>query len=309
MALGTGCQAPLDPLRVGTNVWLGYEPLHRARARGELPARVQLIEFPSSSEVIKSLRNGAIDCAGLTLDEALYVAQFDEDLFVLLVLDVSNGADVLLGGPAVRSLAELRGRRVGVETTALGAFFLSRALSKAGLAPGEVSVVPLEVHEHEGSFSAGKVDALITFEPVRSRLLQGGATVLFDSRETPGEIVDVLVVRRRYLTRNDGRNIPLARDLVAAWHSALLLIQAQPEAAAREMAPRLGLEPGQVLTAMGLLAFGTATQNELLLGGAKPPLAQTAQRLMALMLEQRLLTRSSALEPLFDPALRARVLP
>lgn len=42
-------------------------------------------------------------------------------LQVALICDVSAGADVLLAPPAIANLAALRGRRIGVESTALGA--------------------------------------------------------------------------------------------------------------------------------------------------------------------------------------------
>jgi ABC-type nitrate/sulfonate/bicarbonate transport system substrate-binding protein len=51
-----------------------------------------------------------------------------------------------------------------------------------------------------GSLAAGVVDALVTFEPHRARLLAGGARLLFDSSQIPGEIrpraLDAAYVRR-----------------------------------------------------------------------------------------------------------------
>src|SRR6185503_11312983 len=43
-----GCvRAPEPALRIGTNVWIGGEPLYLARELGELkPEAVQLVEYP-----------------------------------------------------------------------------------------------------------------------------------------------------------------------------------------------------------------------------------------------------------------------
>lgn len=62
------------PLRIGTNTWLGYEPLYLAREKGYIDAgAVKLIEFTSNSESISAFRNNAIEAACLTFDEALAV--------------------------------------------------------------------------------------------------------------------------------------------------------------------------------------------------------------------------------------------
>ena len=63
---------PAPPLRIGTNVWTGSEPLYLARDLGYLdPRTVQLVEYPSASEVLRAFRNQAIDGAVISLDEVL----------------------------------------------------------------------------------------------------------------------------------------------------------------------------------------------------------------------------------------------
>lgn len=111
---------PKPPLRIGTHVWPGYEPLYLARNRGFLDDNeVQLVEYPSASEVIRAFRNRAIDGATLTLDEVLLLAQDGLDPRVVLVTDISHGGDVILGRPGMKNLASLQGRRIGVENNAL----------------------------------------------------------------------------------------------------------------------------------------------------------------------------------------------
>jgi len=46
-----GCvRLPEPVLRIGTNVWIGSEPLYLARDLGRLdPGTVQLVEYPSAS--------------------------------------------------------------------------------------------------------------------------------------------------------------------------------------------------------------------------------------------------------------------
>ena len=65
-----GCmRQPETALRIGTNVWIGGEPLYLARELGRFdPAVVQLVEYPSASEVMRAYRNQAIDGMVISLD-------------------------------------------------------------------------------------------------------------------------------------------------------------------------------------------------------------------------------------------------
>ncbi|MCW9015004.1 MAG: ABC transporter substrate-binding protein [Gammaproteobacteria bacterium] len=121
-------------LRIGTNVWPGYEPLYLARHLGYLEGQnIRLVEYSSASQVIRSYRNDLIDAAAMTLDEALLLLDQGYHPKVVLVMDVSDGADVIIGKPDIREFKDLINKKVGVENTALGAFFLARALEKHGM--------------------------------------------------------------------------------------------------------------------------------------------------------------------------------
>lgn len=76
-----GCSPPQEPLRLGTNLWLGYEPIYVAREKGWLQEdQVRILEFSSSTDVMRGLRAGTLDAGALTLDEALLLAAHVPDL-------------------------------------------------------------------------------------------------------------------------------------------------------------------------------------------------------------------------------------
>ena len=127
--LGGCMHEPEPPLRIGTNVWIGSEPLYLARELGYLDREaIQLVEYPSASEVSRAFRNQAIDGMVVSLDE-LFVLATDELLpRIVLIVDVSDGADVVVGRSGMRAMKDLRGKRVAVESGALGAFVMSLSL-------------------------------------------------------------------------------------------------------------------------------------------------------------------------------------
>ena len=200
-----GCAREPEPaLRIGTNVWIGSEPLYLARELGHLnPKAVQLVEYPSASEVLRAFRNEAIDGMVISLDELFGLAVDGLQPRVILVVDVSHGADVVVGRPGMRTMKDLRGKRVAVESGALGAFVLSRALALNGMQAGDVAVVHLESNEQPGAFEKGQVDGAVTFDPYRTQLLKAGASTLFDSTQIPGRPM-----------KNNGQRMPASDSVI-----------------------------------------------------------------------------------------------
>jgi NitT/TauT family transport system substrate-binding protein len=273
LARGVVWHAPVEPLRLGTSIWLGYEPLHVADAAGRLPPGLRLVELVSATQVTRAWRNGEIDAATVTLDEALRLAAEAGDVELVLVTDVSEGGDAIVGSPAITDFAALRGRRVGVERSATGAVLLARALQQRGLPADAVTTVPMTVNELEDALLQGQIDAAVAYEPVVSRLRARGGRVLFTSLEMPGEIVDVIVVRRDlHLTRDDATAL-----LRTAWFDAVDLCRADPAAFAAVAGRRLGGVDVDVADLKGLRVPDRGESDRLVTGGLREPARRLAR--------------------------------
>lgn len=286
----------VQPMRIAMNVWPGYEPLFLARHDGRLPeSDYRLVEFSNAAEVGRAFRNGSVEAACLTLDEVFYLVQAGADPVIVLVMDDSNGGDAVLARPGIRSLADLRGRRVGVEVNAVETYTLTRALQQAGLELKDVVVVQLPNEKHISAFQSGEIDAVVTFEPVRSRLLALGAVDIFNSKQIPGEIVDVLVVQRAYVQAHPERIAGLRR----IWFEALTRIVSAPRETAAIMARRQQMSPESFLGALSGLHFPDRDDNRALLSGPAPQLLAPAKKLKTVMRDAGLLSADVPLETLF----------
>jgi len=295
-----GCmRAPEPALRIGTNVWIGSEPLYLARELGRLdPAAVQLVEYPSASEVLRAFRNQAIDGMVISLDELFGLAADGFTPRIVLVADVSHGADVVVGRRGMRTMKDLKGKSVAVESSALGAFVLSRALAISGMQASDVNVVHLESNEQPSAFEKGQVDAAVTFDPYRTQFLQAGAQTLFDSTQMPGEIVDLVAVRDTAIAQRPEK----VRALLAGWFAAIDYLDRDPKDAARRMGIRQQTTGEQFLETLKGLHIPSRDENLRMLGGATPELAVTGRRLSALMVEAKLLPVAPPVEALLAPA-------
>jgi len=294
-----GCmRQPESALRIGTNVWIGSEPLYLARELGRLDSTaVQLVEYPSASEVLRAFRNQAIDGMVISLDELFELAADGFQPRIILVVDVSHGADVVVGRRGMRTMHDLKGRSVAVESSALGAFVLSRALALSGMQASDVNVVHLESNEQPDAFEKGQVDGAVTFDPYRAQFLRAGATTLFDSTRIPGEIVDLLAVRADVVDKQPNA----VRGLLAGWFDAIDYVNRQPQDAARRMGIRQQTSGEQFLEAQKGLHVPSREENLRMLGGPTPELAVTGRRLMSLMVDAKLLRSELEIEGLLAP--------
>ena len=303
----SGCvREPESALRIGTNVWIGSEPLYLARELGYLnPKAVQLVEYPSASEVLRAFRNQAIDGMVISLDELFGLAVDGLQPRVILVVDVSHGADAVVGRRGMQTMKDLKDKRVAVEGGALGAFVLSRALALNGMRASDVKVVHLESNEQPDAFEKGRIDAAVTFDPYRDRFLRDGANTLFDSTQIPGEIVDLVAVRSTVLEQQP----KAVQALLTGWLKAIDYLKREPKDAARRMGIRQQTSGEEFLKTLQGLHIPSREENLKMLGGEKPELAVAGRRLMALMLEAKLLRTELKIEEVLAPAPLANLRP
>ncbi|CCE22826.1 ABC transporter substrate-binding protein [Methylotuvimicrobium alcaliphilum] len=287
-------------IAIAAHAWPGYEFLFLAQREKWLDSSlVDLMETTSATESLSALIEGKIDGAALTLDEVLTTRASGLPLTVVLVFNISAGADMLLARPYIVKSADLKGQRIGFEKGTVGSLLLHKALDAAGLSMAEITAVPLTIDAHFQAWQQQKVDALVTYDPIASRLLREGATKLFDSRKIPDTILDVLAFRT---DRLDFSRAPAIRHLVSAHLKALEHLTKNPQDAAYRMAPRFKLSPAQVLGTYKGLVIPDRSNNRRLLEGSSPILLDSARNLSIFMYESGKLPHENDLTDLIDPS-------
>ncbi len=302
----TGCaEAPQPALRVGVNPWVGYDPLVLAGERRLFdPARVRVVELSSNTESKRALRNGLVDGAALTLDEALRLADAGMDLKIIAVLDISQGADAVLAREGIHAPADLKGKTIALEKTAVGALVLDRLLRAGGLSRDDVRLIHVESAQHGSSLTNGRADAVITFEPMKSWLVARGFPVIFDSRAMPGEIVDILVARAGTLESHMAEWV----ELLAGWERARRALLAD-ESAAAQLAPGADLTPEEYRATLAGLTLSSLKDSVRLLSGPSPELTRAGEGIAETLYRLELIRRPPDWGALLDarPAARASI--
>lgn len=198
-AMALACSQPKEPLRVGVNPWPGYAFLYLAEEQGYFEAEgvpVHLVEFTSLEDARRAYERGHLDALGTTIVDVVQARQHqDRSLQVVRVVDYSTGGDVIALRPGLRRFADLRGKRVAVEPASLGAYLLARASEHMGIKVDEFEWVALGQVHMAAALEKGEVDAVVTYPPFSGRIAaMAGTTIAFDSRQIPGEVVDVIAV-------------------------------------------------------------------------------------------------------------------
>lgn len=221
------------PWRVGVHAWPGYETLTLAERLGWLPAGVTLSHGQSAADSMQGLRSGQLDAAALTLDETIALRCEGVPLRVVLVFNESVGADQVVlrdGTPPPSPQVPLR---IAVESNTLGILVFRQWRNALGVPETAFEVVDLAPAEQPDAWRAGTVDAAVTYPPYASQLTATGGTNVFDSRQFPGLVLDVLAVREARTGWTDREGL---QALLVGHFKGLAHMRQNPEDAMRRIA-------------------------------------------------------------------------
>jgi NitT/TauT family transport system substrate-binding protein len=228
-------------ISVGFSVWPGWLPWQVAAEANILnPQRTtaQFQWFDSYTDSLKALQDGKIQANSQTLNDTIASIAAGSDQVVVLVNDNSTGNDKVIVRSGINTVADLKGKKIAVETGTVDHFLLMMGLRKAGLSAKDVTLVSLETSKAAAAFAAGEVDATAVFAPFTTEAFKrSGSKELFSSKDYPGSVVDHLVVNRSLIKQHPEQ----VQSLVNTWFDTLAYIQKNPTQALQIKAKRAGV--------------------------------------------------------------------
>ncbi len=265
-----GCRRRPVNLAVPLSAWPAYEYFYLAEQTGldrQEGLAITTVQLPDPQAVINGFARGQFQVAQLSATEVLDLCNRVPARcpVVVLVLDASEGGDQLAVHNSVASIADLKGRRVAVTFSTLGPYVLHLALQRHGLSLADVQTQHLPLEEMEQALAQGSVQAAATYPPFSEAIDQAGhSRVLFTSQESPGAILDLLVVERQLLQHQPQQVV----DLVRIWQRAHRRASTDPASSLALMARRQGISAAAFRrTEAGLRYMGLRQQQQLLQPG------------------------------------------
>jgi len=269
-------------LRIGYPVWVGYGPLFLADKKGftkELGIKVEFVLMEDTKIRYVALAGKKLDGLMTTVDTMVQRARSDFKFAAVMAFDDSKGGDGIVARKEIKTVADLKGKKVAFGEGSVSHFLLGFLLDKNGLSFKDIVAVNMTAGDAGAAFVAGKVDAAVTWEPwlTKGKSAPHGH-ILVDSSQTPGLIVDVLVFRRDVL-QSRGSDV---RKIVQAWHKGVDYWKANPDESNKIMAGAIGgwlKDPKAFAETLTGIRYYDAAANKAYFGtkGAPGEVSKTAQ--------------------------------
>ncbi|MGM3176203.1 sulfonate ABC transporter substrate-binding protein [Dickeya lacustris] len=180
-----------DPaqLRVGFqkgSVSLVLAKTHQLLEKQFPQTQISWIEFPAGPQMLEALNIGSIDVGSTGDIPPLFAQAAGADLVYIGVEPAKPKAEVILvrDDSPIKTVADLKGRKVAFQKGSSSHNLLLRNLQKAGLTFADIQPAYLTPADARAAFQQGNVDAWTIWDPYYSAaLLQGGVRVLADGTD------------------------------------------------------------------------------------------------------------------------------
>ena len=245
------------PLKIAYSDWPGWVAWDVAEQKGwfkEEGVEVELKWFEYSPSM-DAFSAGKVDAVSMTNGDALVTGSTGAPSVAIAINDYSNGNDMIIAKAGITSLADLKGKKIGVEVGLVDHLLLLNALQSVKLSEKDVKIVPMKTDQAAQTLKSGSVDAVAAWQPNSGAALKEvpGSTAIYTSANVPGLIYDVLAVNPKSLTerRADWTKV------VKVWFRVANYIKDEKniEDSAKIMSARVGLTPDAYKKLMGGTAF------------------------------------------------------
>ena len=259
LAAGAAFAEPARELRIGFQKSASLFVLQKAQGTLEkrlapLGVGVKWVEFPAGPQLLEGLNVGAID-VGFVGEAPPIFAQAAGARFVYVGNDPAAPQAEALVVPkdsTLKTVADLKGKRVALNKGSNVHYLLVKLLEKSGLKYADITPVFLAPADARAAFEKGAVDAWAIWDPFLAAVeKQTGARQLADGS---GVVNDF----NYYLAQTDYAqgNPQVIHELFANTQDAARFVQADVPRAAALIAPLQGLDVAVVETSLRRYRFG-----------------------------------------------------
>jgi NitT/TauT family transport system substrate-binding protein len=211
-------------LTLAISGWTGFAPLVLARETGIFKKNglEVTIKKMKPNERHLAMAAGDVQMIATTVDTHVLYASGGVPVTQVLVLDTSAGGDGIAVRDNIKSLEDLKGKRVAYQHAAVSEFWFGYLLRKQGMSlKKDVQGADLTPQDAANAFVAGNFDAAVTYEPYLSTVRDNKGKILITSAETPGVIIDTLAFQPEFVKKSP----KAVRAVVDSWFEALDYIE------------------------------------------------------------------------------------
>ncbi|MFZ2989594.1 MAG: aliphatic sulfonate ABC transporter substrate-binding protein [Ideonella sp.] len=210
-----------------------------------LPGRkVVWVEFPAGPQILEALAVGSVDLGATGDAPPVFAQAAGKDLLYVGAEPPKPDSSAILVKPdaPLRSLADLKGRRVALQRGSSAHFLTVQAVARGGLAWADINPVYLAPADARAAFERGSVDAWAIWDPYYAAAeIDGQVRVLATSRGLSNN--NTFYLASRSLAGDEAT----LQAFFAALAEADAHVQGQRQVAAKRFADFAGLGLATVL--------------------------------------------------------------
>jgi NitT/TauT family transport system substrate-binding protein len=250
-------------IHIASSTWTGYALIYLANAKGiwkqhGLDVNFKDVEDPNDRFI--ALAAGRLEGMASTVDAFARQQSNGVPAVEVFPIDASVGGDGILAANTIGTVADLKGKTVGVNQGSVSEWFLAQVLEKNGLHLSDVKEQNMTSGAAGAAFVASKLDVAVTWEPWLSKAkARTNGHVLVSSKSYPDLIMDSFAFRKDFVQKYPDT----VKDFMKAYYDAFTWMQANQTDALKLIGDAVQESPSDVsadLSTMTLFDLSTGKQ-------------------------------------------------
>ncbi|MBD1936731.1 ABC transporter substrate-binding protein [Microcoleus sp. FACHB-68] len=297
---------------MGLVTWIGLTPFYIAQQKGffkELDINLEIKDFSASADSLAAFAAGHLKGLAPVTSEAMLLAANGVDFRVVLVEDISVGADGILARNSIADIKDFKGKQIAVDQGSVSHYFLLQVLNEFGLSAADIALVAMTPDAAATAYETGEIDIAVTYSPYldKAKITQKDGRVIYDSSQMPSAIVDLYVFETKFI-----ESYPQAVGaFVRGIFQGLDFLKTNRQEGLEIAAKYLDITPNELDEDLKLLQFPDVQMNLEMLGNpaSERYLLKTMQNMTEFLKQQNQINRvpnfSALLAPEFVKAVAA----
>jgi NitT/TauT family transport system substrate-binding protein len=243
---GGAASSKAAPIRIAFSTWNGYIGIVIGVKEGLFEKAGVKVDYTVVEDPVQrfnALKSGSLDAIATTPDTFSRTYAKGIESVQVLGLDASVGGDGIVAENDVQSVADLRGKQVGVSAGSTSQWFLAYVLDQDGLSLDDVKQVDMTSGDAGSAFAAGRIPAAVTWEPWLSKAQKNpDGHVVVSTEKYPTIITDQVAFTPDFIKQHPDS----VRRFIKGYQAAVDFLHSNQDKAFEDVADYLGQSPDEI---------------------------------------------------------------
>ena len=239
-------------------------------------------KFQAGTDVIAAMASGDIKLSELGSSPIAIALTQGVPIELFMISDVIGSAKSLVARDGIDTIADLKGKRVGVPLASTSHFSLLGALEQAGVDPGDVTILGMSPDQMNAAWAQEQIDAGFVWGPTLARMKQNGHVLITADQVKGKPTFDGWVVNTDFAKENPDFMVAFVKAIAKVFNE----YNSNPKAwdassqAVQTIAERSGAKAEEIpdiLAGYKYPDIDTQLSDEWLGGGVADTIKATAQ--------------------------------